>query len=122
MKESLYDKYIDEHGVVDFGWSRGISQQKEAKRFLNALNKQSELEQKDFFSVSVCTFYFSLHLLSIVFVLDKRRMCCLIFQEIYSLADTWYGYFHRKFKQRWLSTQKRTKDISGAMRFLRSTL
>ncbi|CAI8614550.1 unnamed protein product [Vicia faba] len=52
MKESLYDKYVDEHGVVDFGRSGGMSQQKEAKRFLNALNKQSELEQKDLFSVS----------------------------------------------------------------------
>lgn len=54
MKESLYDKYVDEHGVVDFGRSGGMSQQKEAKRFLNALNKQSELDQKDCFSVSVC--------------------------------------------------------------------
>ncbi|BAT85684.1 hypothetical protein VIGAN_04325600 [Vigna angularis var. angularis] len=52
MKESLYDKYVDEHGIVDFGRSSGMSQQKEAKRFLNALNKQSELEQKDCFSVS----------------------------------------------------------------------
>ncbi|XP_057438368.1 probable DNA helicase MCM8 [Lotus japonicus] len=52
MKESLYDKYVDENGVVDFGRSGGMSQQKEAKRFLNALNKQSELEQKDCFSVS----------------------------------------------------------------------
>lgn len=81
MKESLYDKYIDEHGVVDFGRSGGMSQQKEAKRFLNALNKQSELEQKDCFSVSVCTSYFSLHLLSIVFVLGKRRICCLLFRK-----------------------------------------
>ncbi|XP_027927107.1 probable DNA helicase MCM8 isoform X1 [Vigna unguiculata] len=52
MKESLFDKYVDEHGIVDFGRSSGMSQQKEAKRFLNALNKQSELEQKDCFSVS----------------------------------------------------------------------
>ncbi|GAB4856728.1 DNA replication licensing factor mcm8 [Ancistrocladus abbreviatus] len=52
MKESLYDKYLDEHGVVDFGRSGGMSQQKEAKRFLNALNKQSELDQKDCFSIS----------------------------------------------------------------------
>ncbi|KAK2418080.1 Minichromosome maintenance (MCM2/3/5) family protein [Trifolium repens] len=52
MKESLYDKYVDEHGVVDFGRSGGMSQQKEAKRFLNALNKQSELEERDCFSVS----------------------------------------------------------------------
>ncbi|KAF6134783.1 hypothetical protein GIB67_002184 [Kingdonia uniflora] len=52
MKESLYDKYVDEHGVVDFGRSGGMSQQKEAKRFLSALNKQSELQQKDCFSTS----------------------------------------------------------------------
>ncbi|XP_062002910.1 probable DNA helicase MCM8 [Rosa rugosa] len=52
MRESLYDKYIDEHGVVDFGRSGGMSQQKEAKRFLSALNKQSELHQKDTFSIS----------------------------------------------------------------------
>lgn len=56
MKESLYDKYVDEHGVVDFARSGGMSQQKEAKRFLSALNKQSELDQKDCFSISVCSF------------------------------------------------------------------
>lgn len=54
MKESLYDKYVDENGLVDFGRSGGMSQQKEAKRFLSALNKQSELLQKDCFSISVC--------------------------------------------------------------------
>ena len=53
MKESLYDKYVDEHGFVDFRRSGGMSQQKEAKRFLSALNKQSELDQKDCFSISV---------------------------------------------------------------------
>ncbi|XP_074275428.1 putative DNA helicase MCM8 isoform X2 [Silene latifolia] len=52
MKESLYDKYVDEHGVIDFARSGGMSQQKEAKRFLSALNKQSELDQKDCFSIS----------------------------------------------------------------------
>ncbi|KAG6489652.1 hypothetical protein ZIOFF_050928 [Zingiber officinale] len=52
MKESLYDKYVDDHGFVDFGRSSGMSQQKEAKRFLSALNKQSELQQKDCFSIS----------------------------------------------------------------------
>ncbi|XP_073008456.1 probable DNA helicase MCM8 [Typha latifolia] len=52
MKESLYDKYVDEHGIVDFARSGGMSQQKEAKRFLSALNKQSELDQKDCFSIS----------------------------------------------------------------------
>lgn len=55
MKESLYDKFVDEHGVVDFGRSGGMSQQKEAKRFLSALDKQSELQQKDCFSISVWT-------------------------------------------------------------------
>ncbi|PIN18479.1 DNA replication licensing factor, MCM6 component [Handroanthus impetiginosus] len=52
MKESLYDKYVDENGLVDFGRSGGMSQQKEAKRFLSALNKQSELQQKDCFTIS----------------------------------------------------------------------
>ncbi|KAK4798089.1 hypothetical protein SAY86_030415 [Trapa natans] len=52
MKESLYDKYVDEHGVVDFARSGGMSRQKEAKRFLSALCKQSELQQKDCFSIS----------------------------------------------------------------------
>ncbi|CAL9125916.1 unnamed protein product [Musa textilis] len=52
MKESLYDKYVDEHGFVDFARSGGMSQQKEAKRFLSALHKQSELQQKDCFSIS----------------------------------------------------------------------
>ncbi|POO01589.1 Mini-chromosome maintenance protein [Trema orientale] len=52
MRESLYDKYVDENGFVDFGRSGGMSQQKEAKRFLSALNKQSELQQKDCFSIS----------------------------------------------------------------------
>lgn len=54
MEESLYDKYVDEHGFVDFGRSGGMSQQKEAKRFLSALNAQSEMLQKDCFSISVC--------------------------------------------------------------------
>jgi DNA helicase MCM8 len=53
MKESLYDKYVDEHGYVDFARSGGMSQPKEAKRFLNALNKESELQQKDCFSKTV---------------------------------------------------------------------
>ena len=53
MKESLYDKYVDENGVIDFGRSGGMSQQKEAKRFLSALHKQSELHRKDLFSISV---------------------------------------------------------------------
>ncbi|KAL9228028.1 hypothetical protein vseg_003647 [Gypsophila vaccaria] len=52
MKESLYDKYVDEHGNLDFARSGGMSQQKEAKRFLSALNKQSELDQKDCFTIS----------------------------------------------------------------------
>ncbi|KAM7262451.1 hypothetical protein ACFE04_000134 [Oxalis oulophora] len=52
MKESLYDKYVDEHGQVDFRRSGGMSQQKEAKRFLSALNQQSELQQKDCFTIS----------------------------------------------------------------------
>ncbi|CAH1452171.1 unnamed protein product [Lactuca virosa] len=52
MKESLYDKYVDEHGHVDFTRSGGMSRQKVTKRFLSELNKQSELEQKDCFHIS----------------------------------------------------------------------
>lgn len=58
MKESLYDKYVDEHGFVDFGRSGGMSQQKEAKRFLGALHQQTELQKKDCFSISVCSHTF----------------------------------------------------------------
>ncbi|KAI5019106.1 hypothetical protein ZWY2020_043994 [Hordeum vulgare] len=50
MKESLYDKFVDEHGCVDLARSGGMSQQKEAKRLMSALNKQSELQRKDLFS------------------------------------------------------------------------
>ena len=53
MRESLYDKYVDENGCVDFTRSGGMSQPKEAKRFLNELNKQSELQQKSYFSRTV---------------------------------------------------------------------
>uniref|UniRef100_A0A0D9WHF9 Probable DNA helicase MCM8 n=1 Tax=Leersia perrieri TaxID=77586 RepID=A0A0D9WHF9_9ORYZ len=40
MKESLYDKYVDEHGCVDFARSSGMSHEKQVKKFLNALNNQ----------------------------------------------------------------------------------
>ena len=56
MKESLYDKLVDEHGVVDCGRSGGMSQQKETKRFLNVLQQQSERQQKSCFTLSVWAF------------------------------------------------------------------
>ena len=56
MKESLYDKFVDEHGFVDFARSGGMSQEKETKRLLSALNKQSELLQKDCFSRAVSNY------------------------------------------------------------------
>lgn len=84
MKESLYDKYVDEHGIVDFGRSSGMSQQKEAKRFLNALIKQSELEQKDCFSVSVRAFIFNPAAFVVdSFCTDKRPM--LLFRNYTAL-------------------------------------
>jgi len=52
MRESLYDKFVDEHGCVDFGRSGGMSQQKEAKRFLSALQKKSDLQQNACFPIS----------------------------------------------------------------------
>lgn len=87
MKESLYDKYVDEHGIVDFGRSGGMSQQKEAKRFLSALNRQSELQQKDTFSISVWTIVFSSISNNDLFHIKFMQICAVLFQEIYSLAD-----------------------------------
>ncbi|KAL6620376.1 hypothetical protein ACP70R_035515 [Stipagrostis hirtigluma subsp. patula] len=52
MKESLYDKYLDEHGFVDFTRSGGMSQPKEARRLLNALNNEADSLQKDCFSLT----------------------------------------------------------------------
>ncbi|KAK8958493.1 hypothetical protein KSP40_PGU003679 [Platanthera guangdongensis] len=52
MKESLYDEYMDEHGFLDFTRCGGMSEHKEAKRFLTSINKQSELQQKDCFKIS----------------------------------------------------------------------
>uniref|UniRef100_I1QTN7 MCM8/REC winged helix domain-containing protein n=1 Tax=Oryza glaberrima TaxID=4538 RepID=I1QTN7_ORYGL len=43
MTESLYDKCVDEHGVVDFARSGGMSNQKQSKKFLRALNEQCDL-------------------------------------------------------------------------------
>lgn len=63
MNESLYDKYVDEHGCVDFARSGGMSQQKEAKRLMSALNKQSELQQKDHFSRAVSNYASKIFLL-----------------------------------------------------------
>ncbi|PKU73219.1 DNA replication licensing factor MCM3 like 1 [Dendrobium catenatum] len=57
MKESLYDKLLDEHGFVDFTRNGGMSRQKEAKRFLSALHKESELKQDECFSISVKCFH-----------------------------------------------------------------
>ncbi|KAK3038400.1 hypothetical protein RJ639_030566 [Escallonia herrerae] len=84
MKESLYDKYVDEHGFVDFGRSGGMSQQKEAKRFLSALNKQSELLQKDYFSISE------------IYILADR--ICLRVPDIDTLVDNLnsVGYLLKK--------------------------
>lgn len=43
MTESLYDKCVDEHGFVDFARSGGMSNQKQSKKFLRALNEQCDL-------------------------------------------------------------------------------
>jgi DNA helicase MCM8 len=54
MKESLFDKLTDENGHVDFGRSGGMSQQKEAKRFLSFLQRKSAAEEKSLFTIAVC--------------------------------------------------------------------
>ncbi|KAH8937600.1 hypothetical protein BDL97_16G036800 [Sphagnum fallax] len=52
MKESLFDKLTDENGHVDFGRSGGMSQQKEAKRFLSFLQRKSAAEEKSLFTIA----------------------------------------------------------------------
>ncbi|EEC79367.1 hypothetical protein OsI_20256 [Oryza sativa Indica Group] len=52
MTESLYDKCVDEHGVVDFARSGGMSNQKQSKKFLRALNEQCDLQKKDCFTMN----------------------------------------------------------------------
>ncbi len=47
MKESLYDLYLDDRGVVDFRRSGGKSKQAEAKRFLGALARRAEVLHND---------------------------------------------------------------------------
>lgn len=73
MNESLYDKYVDEHGFVDFGRSGGMSQQKEAKRFLSELHKQSESQQKDCFSISVSHHFVIVYFLAKVQVKNWKK-------------------------------------------------
>ncbi|RVW39672.1 putative DNA helicase MCM8 [Vitis vinifera] len=88
MKESLYDKYVDEHGFVDFGRSGGMSQQKEAKRFLvPCINKQSCRKKIAFQFPYAATL--SLILSHNVMPLNIRSLTffILVFQEIYNLAD-----------------------------------
>lgn len=102
MKESLYDKYVDEHGFVDFARSGGMSQQKEAKRFLSALNKQSELQQKDCFTISeiygladrislrvpdMDTFVDSLN--SVGYLLKKGPKTYQVLSSSYSRSQSW---------------------------------
>ncbi|KAL3683899.1 hypothetical protein R1sor_001921 [Riccia sorocarpa] len=52
MKESLFDKFTDEHGDIDFGRSGGMSKQKEAKRFLSSLQQRADIQQNAVFSVA----------------------------------------------------------------------
>lgn len=64
-----------------------MSQQKEAKRFLSALNRQSELQQKDCFTISVCLHAFMRFCNYSCSFSDSYSRNPLLFQEIYSLAD-----------------------------------
>lgn len=109
MKESLYDKYVDDHGFVDFGRSGGMSQQKEAKRFLSALNKLSELQQKDCFSISVSSKIIHLH------KIQKTLRSCFLMHALLMPGDIQFGrqnrlassrhrYLCGEFEQRRLSS------------------
>ncbi|KAG7017341.1 putative DNA helicase MCM8, partial [Cucurbita argyrosperma subsp. argyrosperma] len=63
MKESLYDKYADEHGVLDFGRSGGNESTERSQVIYECTHKQSELQHKD------------------------TNHICYRLEEIYSLAD-----------------------------------
>lgn len=52
MKESLFDKLVDEHGQVDLARSGGMSQQKEGKRFLSFLQRKAAAEERNLFSIA----------------------------------------------------------------------
>ena len=53
MKESLYDKYADEHGVLDFGRSGGNESTERSQVIYECTHKQSELQHKDGFSYRI---------------------------------------------------------------------
>lgn len=55
MKQSLQDTLRDEHGGLDFSKTGGMSQAKEVKRFMSALQRRSEQERKTSFTVAVST-------------------------------------------------------------------
>lgn len=119
MKESLYDKYVDEHGFVDFARSGGMSQQKEAKRFLNALNKQSELQQKDCFSISVITFLIWVYPAMSCF--NKFRMAiaiCVVLNQICMVPTLLLSVFqvHTRWASQTESDQWRLKKVDSAGR------
>ncbi|GMH34114.1 hypothetical protein BSKO_01948 [Bryopsis sp. KO-2023] len=52
MKEILYDKFIDETGMMDFRKGGGKGKRNEAKRFLGALGKYAHMHDKDDLSMA----------------------------------------------------------------------
>ncbi|KAG6580586.1 putative DNA helicase MCM8, partial [Cucurbita argyrosperma subsp. sororia] len=53
IKESLYDKYADEHGVLAFGRSGGNESTERSQVIYECTHKQSELQHKDSFSYRI---------------------------------------------------------------------
>jgi hypothetical protein len=78
MTESLYDKCVDEHGVVDFARSGGMSNQKQSKKFLRALNEQCDLQKKDCFTMNVSVMAI---MLQMSFLLKISCFSCRIIQH-----------------------------------------
>ena len=84
MKESLFDKLVDENGHVDVARSGGMSQQKEGKRFLSVLQRKANAEEKSLFSIAVSANPIAL-ICSLVlvrcrnsnFMISSFKYCCL---------------------------------------------
>src|SRR4051794_34527566 len=53
MKESLFDSFQDEYGMIDFTRTTGMSKSKAATAFISALTKVAQKEGNSLFSIQV---------------------------------------------------------------------
>lgn len=88
MKESLFDKLVDENGHVDVGRSGGMSQQKEGKRFLSVLQRKANAEEKSLFSIAVSANPIAFNLLLGLDEMQKQQFYDLIFHILLSCRSS----------------------------------